>query len=256
MKTFLRRFRQLLLRLPIGPLNFFVDIGQSRKISYSSYGEDMLVSSLLTRYKFLTGKELIMSYLDVGAFLPRKHNNTFFMYKEGMRGTAVEPNPDLIKFWRHVRPGDDVLQFACGNEPYVEFQLFDSFAESNSGSRAFLDAYKARFNLAPNKVIRVQCKTLDELIDIHLQKHHGEFLIDIDIEGFDLPVLKAATFSTGKPTLILIEDFSRNFEDSDVSRELRRLGYRLISRGLISSLYIHVDCHLSQVLANDLNQVQ
>lgn len=256
MKTFLRRVRQLLLKMPIGPLNFFVDIGQSKKISYSSYGEDMLVSSLLTRYRFLTGKELRLSYLDIGAYLPRKHNNTFFMYKRGFRGTVVEPNPELIKFWRYVRPGDNVLPVACSNEPYVELQLFDSFAESNSGSSAFLDAYRARFDLTPNRTVKVQSKTLDELIDIHLKKHQGEFILDIDIEGFDLHVLKAATFSTGKPTLILVEDFSRNFEGSDISRVLRRLGYCLISRGIISSLYLRIDCHLSHVLATDLRQVQ
>ena len=55
-----------------------------------------------------------VSYLDVGAYDPIRINNTYFFYLKGSRGVLVEPNVEMCKKLRAVRPGDTTLEAGIG----------------------------------------------------------------------------------------------------------------------------------------------
>ena len=63
--------------------------GPSREVvSYSQMGEDLVVESIFEMLE-ITPKR----YLDIGAADPIVFNNTYRLYRRGLRGVLVEPNP-------------------------------------------------------------------------------------------------------------------------------------------------------------------
>ena len=52
--------------------------------------------------------------LDVGAHEPVVINNTYFFYRRGYHGVLVEPNVEMCKKLRAVRPKDTTLEAGIG----------------------------------------------------------------------------------------------------------------------------------------------
>ena len=76
--------------------------------SFAQQGEDLILYNLLCHDLQI----LAPSYLDIGAGDPVLSNNTYALYLTGSRGVLVEPNPEMVRKIRAVRPGDVVA--ACG----------------------------------------------------------------------------------------------------------------------------------------------
>ena len=128
----------LLERLQSSPfklLTLFVENFTSHKrMFYSIYGEDAIIMGLLDRYAMQAGRQLNLSYIDIGAWRPIKGSNTYFLYKMGSTGTVVEPNPHFKRLWKAVRPRDNYLAFGCGLEKSADLQIFHPSAASNTFS--------------------------------------------------------------------------------------------------------------------------
>ena len=78
------------------------------QLSYSQSGEDRIVSNALSSM----GKRSAFTYLDIGAHHPVKFSNTYLFYRLGGKGICVEPNADMAKRHRRVRPRDTLVQAA------------------------------------------------------------------------------------------------------------------------------------------------
>jgi FkbM family methyltransferase len=239
MKKFLIFLRDKLQILPLGKLHFFTQLDAKYFKSWSGYGEDAILNGILRRYFFLTGESLNVSYLDVGAFKPKKSSNTFFLYRQGSSGTAVEPNLALKKLWRGTRPRDLFRGVACGNGEKSEFYQFGPSAESNSLSKRFSDeiANKQHLNYQSHKV---DTETLTQIVTRHKEKFPGEFILDLDVEGLDFTVLKKFTFESNvRPILFMVEDFDETESGAmELAEFMKNKGYRLIGKSVITSVYI------------------
>src|SRR6478672_655222 len=69
---------------------------------YSSGGEDAIVSK--TFQYFLPTRSGF--YVDVGAFHPFKHSNTYILYKAGWHGVNIDPRPGSKALFDRFRPRD------------------------------------------------------------------------------------------------------------------------------------------------------
>ena len=69
-------------------------------VSYSQFGEDLLVQEVLGYER----RDIF--YIDIGAFHPISKSNTYIFYKRGGRGICVEPNPNAKALWQKFRPRD------------------------------------------------------------------------------------------------------------------------------------------------------
>lgn len=216
---------------------------QRKRISYSSFGEDLMLESIFKRYEFDTREILKFSYIDVGAWRPIRGSNTYKMYKQGIYGTVVEPNSNLSKVWRAVRPKDQFLPYACSNNKEVEFHQFTKLAQSNTANKNFAQEISTNQNIMVTKSSVVKALNLDEIIAMHLNFFPGNFILDLDIEGDDSKVLESFSFAQFlRPSVILVEDhFKPNLVASPIHSILSKNAYQLTGRTTITSIY--VDSH-------------
>lgn len=69
---------------------------------YSQGGEDAIISKTFL-YVLPVQKGF---YLDIGAYHPFKHSNTYLLYKAGWRGMNIDPRPGAKKIFDKHRKGD------------------------------------------------------------------------------------------------------------------------------------------------------
>ena len=90
---------------------------------YSQTGEDRLIAKYLPEG---TGK-----YLDIGAGLPIRGSNTYFLYKRGWSGVVLDPISLNIKLSRTFRPRDIRFQTCVGiSETEIFFYEFIPYGYS------------------------------------------------------------------------------------------------------------------------------
>lgn len=226
-----------------------------RKNSYSSGGEDLIISGILNRYKLLTGEDYKLSYLDIGAFEPVRSSNTYFLYRMGSRGSIVEPNPYLVNLWKSSRPGDYLISAACGTGKKAALLIFGANAESNTTSGSFAKGITAQQRVEVSKQIEVDVYSLDELISLHRERFNQEFLIDLDVEGLDYEVLVNCDFLAGKPTILLVEDFHRDEATgvSEIHELVTKKGFCLYGRSINTAIYLDRHSTLFKTFSKDLD---
>ena len=102
------------LRVPTRALlDWLLDIG--RGDWYSQFGEDAVLQAYFEtkawkatrRTPFFRRTSFPQGlYVDIGAYSPKRHSNTYAFYRRGWRGINVDPTPGTMRGFRLVRPGD------------------------------------------------------------------------------------------------------------------------------------------------------
>ena len=206
--------------------------------SYSQEGEDMVLRS------FFEGKKRYKGfYIDVGAHHPYRFSNTLFFYKHGWRGINIEPTPNAIKAFNFFRRRDinlnigisskkDSLTFYCFNEPALNGFSKEVSEERNKTS----DKYEI------TNEIFIETYPLAEVLDKYLPEQQKIDFLTVDVEGFDLQVLKSNNWNKYKPTYVLVEDridFT-NLANSEVYKYLEEQGYQLVAKTLRTLFFKYI----------------
>jgi hypothetical protein len=210
------------------------------KKSYSSHAEDLIVDSIVARHQLITGKRITFSYLDIGAWRPIRNSNTYRLYRNGVRGTVVEPNSKLKNLWKSLRPRDQYIESACHLKKIVNLYEFDALAPSNSSNIKFVKFIMRMQNLSRPSFVQVKALKLHELIEKHIELFPGDFMLDIDIEGDDENAILSHTFTANaRPIIILIEDhFQNGIRNSSITKYLSKNDYALVGRSVLTSIFI------------------
>lgn len=199
--------------------------------SYSQEGEDLILS------KFFDGKRKGF-FVDVGAFHPVRFSNTLKFYKLGWHGINIEARPGSKKLFDSIRkrdinveyPVSDVaseLVYYCFNEPAL-----NGFSPQLTMERNGIGHYKVI------KEIKMMTKRLDEILDEYLPIDQKIDFMSIDVESFDLNVLKSNNWNKYKPEVILVEDLEFDFNNSSsITSYLGSNGYQMFARTFNTSLF-------------------
>jgi len=223
--------------------------------SYSLYGEDAIVQGMLKRYSYKFNRKLDLSYIDIGAWRPIKNSNTYFLYKQGYSGTAVEPNKHFENLWKSVRSRDKFVLAACGNQTESTYYKFHSAGQSNTLSLEFAKSLASSQRISYDSSEKVECLRLEQIIQIHKSNFTGDFLLDIDIEGSDLSAIETFNFIKPlRPMIIIVEDFlsfNVSFYDSKLVAFLTTKDYYLVARSGPSSIFIDATTDLVGLFDKD-----
>lgn len=241
-KTILGNILGVLERIPFWPIHYLSEsAARDTKRSYSSFGEDALIDGILKRYEFLYKQKLEFSYIDVGAWHPLRGSNTYRFYRQGIHGTVVEPNPYLRNSWKALRPSDRFLNIGCSQNNFEELHILEKKAASNTFVPKFANFISLSQNVDVAEKIKVECWTLQEIVQYHKNFFPNEFILDIDVEGMDIDVLESLNFqNVFRPVLVLVEDlvFSEHLQSSSaIHRFMKINNYSLIGRATITSIY-------------------
>jgi FkbM family methyltransferase len=168
---------------------------QQRPLSYAQNMEDYHLSLAFA------GKER-GTYIDVGGGHPVAGSVTFWFYKRGWDGVVVEPQSDLVRLHRKLRPRDSIVQCLIGAENKErDFYVFDRL----HGLSTTVSEYATAAN-EPFRTLRLPSVSLAELCRSH-ERGPIDFL-KVDVEGAEAEVLAGADWDRFRPGIVLVESIA------------------------------------------------
>jgi FkbM family methyltransferase len=214
-------------------------------ISYSQFGEDVFINDLFNDIPLKS-----LSYLDIGANNPEFISNTYLFYKRDFKGVLVEPNPYLCGKLKYVRPRDTVLNYGIGIDKSVKEADFYLFSDEADGLSTF-SAEEAQLweevglNGATYKVERIWKIPLLDINDV-IEKYFTECpdFISIDVEGWDLKILKTFDFEKHSPAVFCIETLAYKNDGSvykveEINEVLEENGYIAFKETYANTLFVN-----------------
>ena len=186
--------------------------------------------------------------VEVGAARPDYLSIGASFREAGWTVIAIEPNPEFCAMHRAL--GYPVLQYACSDEDRdgVEFFVVDSrnaaYLDGNVtfeslSSLGIAGKFAEDLEKHPGKPavrsIQVDVRRLDTILAEH---HPGITRIDllaIDVEGWELAVMRGFDVARFRPRVIILENL---FKSREYRRTMRRLGYTRWKRLKPNEIYV------------------
>lgn len=209
------------------------------KLAFSQHGEDLITPELLWRY----GRDVKEGfYVDIGAYHPWNASNTAALYLHGWSGIAVDPNDYMAAIYRSERPRDIFVEAAvAGHEGTGTYHSFGAAASSNTLDSEWAESVVRTQNIDVEEARTVKTLTLSSLLNDHLPEDTPIDLLNVDVEGLDYTVLESNDWERYRPFLIAVEEYQMDLSDlasSSIHELLIPLGYRLVSRAVLTNFYV------------------
>jgi len=198
------------------------------KTLYSQFGEDAVLLHLVGGRKAPQG-----FYVDVGCHHPRKGSNTYLLYKMGWRGILIDLERPKILACRLLRPGDTCV-LAAVSDVEEEVRVFAPEAFSVLATIDPSAAGKGR------EVGRIQTRTLTHILDDSTYRGRPIDVLNVDVEGVDLQVLRSLDFARYQPKWIVVESWESDLArilEGDIHRFLSGQGYAVAAWVGLSLIY-------------------
>lgn len=216
----LKRLRQMGFKVE-------VNTGDEKKDFHSQYGQDYLV---YTRY--FTQNPRSGTFIDFGAHDGITFSNTcFFERVLGWSGILVEPNPnvfsklqknrDTISINVGVGPKEESLQFLKYSGYGEMLSCFETFAQPEHLKRIEEEQKSHGFQI---EKISVPLLSVTQILSKLSTRHIN--LLSIDVEGFELQILKSFPFDSTDVDVICLEV---NCNPLMVERFLEDRQFRLVA---------------------------
>jgi len=196
-------------------------------VSFSKAGDDIQLHKLIN--SFTPGV-----YVDIGCWHPVKASNTYFFYNRGWKGLCIDPNPELIPLYKKIRPKDVFINAGISDSKVPLDYYMVKESSMNTFSYDFLVKHNAVAEII--NTIKVPMFTLKEILDKHLNENDRLDFFDIDVEGFDLEVLKTNDWEKYRPKIIVIESDIPLKKDinSEIVNYLEEVDYKLIGKSIMN----------------------
>jgi len=207
--------------------------GYSNK-SYSQEGEDIILRKIF-------GMRRNGFYIDVGAHHPIRFSNTYYFYRRGWSGINIDAMPGSMRMFNIIRRRDINLELAISDKKeiltYYAFNdpALNGFTKDLSEYRES-DKYKIVFKR------KIEPCRLDEVLNEFMPKNRNIDFLSIDVEGFELNVLKSNNWEKYKPAVVLTEELNNNLlelQKSEIFRFLTALNYTCIAKTFNTMFFIN-----------------
>ena len=189
--------------------------------SYSQEGEDLILHRIFK-------SKPVGFYVDVGAHHPKRFSNTYIFYSRGWRGINIDALPGSMKVFNKYRPHDINLEIPVSERveelTYYEFNdpALNGFSEELSNTRNDFAQYQI---ISTRKMTAFP---LADILDEYLPYGQEIDFMTIDVEGWDLKVLKSNNWSKYQPKIVLVEIKNTDLngmENNPIVRFLKKKGY-------------------------------
>lgn len=208
--------------------------------SYSQFGQDVFLLDTLLKDK----KDGF--FVDVGGNDPIIGNNTYLLERNGWTGLAFEPQPELNKKWSESRI-TRCLPYAIGDkEGLVCFAEGLMSLHGLSGISGF-----NKINSDNAKTYTVQQYPLSKILE---EKNITKIdYLSIDVEGYEMNVLKGIDFDACDINIIDIENdigfkkipfigkyLGSTFGDNKLRVFLKKNGYKYTARIMCDDFFVKI----------------
>ncbi len=179
-------------------------------ISNSQHADDYIAWQLLNK----PDKGIVV---EVGAFDGVHLSNSFAFEQLGWKSVCIEPNPTIFQYLEKNRPATiNINNAIVGDENIGEIDFFAEEIGVLSGCNYDADDVKKRYKnrgleyKEPDK-IKVSATTLSSLFG--KLKVNAIDILSIDVEGFELEVLKGLDFNFFNVKLFIIEANDKEYKN-------------------------------------------
>jgi len=210
--------------------------------TYSQCYEDVIIESLL-RAKVKTNQIRFedLCYVEVGANHPVCTSSSFYLQeKYGMTGILVEANPELADNLRRFRPKDTVIQAAVYDQPVNSIDFFISNEnEISSVCQDFVIDWK-QGQVGMRHKITVPTIRINTVLDSATKPIIA--LLSIDVEGFDINILRDIDFNKHRPLLVQAEPSDAYIENNskEIIDHMSRNNYRCVAATDVNLIFENI----------------
>lgn len=158
-------------------------------------------------------------YIEAGANDGITQSYTYELEKLGWNGILIEPSITSFEKCLLNRSNKNMF-YNCAltddnNIHKINGDFNGSLMSSINGER-----------LSNNNIIEVQAKTITKILDENNHNINNIDLFSLDVEGYELNVLKGLDFKKYNPKYFIIEVYTHEF--NEISNLLLNNGYKLI----------------------------
>jgi FkbM family methyltransferase len=173
-------------------------------------------------------------YVDVGCYHPIHRNNTHLLHMQNWSGVNVDTSQFSISLFNFMRPKD--LNYNCAiSDKNENIKLF---YQKELSQLSTIEKGQAEIVFQGNiKEKEIKAFTLDEILSRDKYKNSKIDLLDIDVEGADLKVLRGLSFEKFKPELVCVEIHAKEIKKSDIYNFLIDKNYELLWSGVFSHIF-------------------
>ena len=168
----------------------------------------------------LFGRNYKGFYVDVGANDGVFVSNTYSLYRRGWRGICLEPNPEVFHRLKAVRPEDICLNLAAGAEDGALTLAWREGLSEGSTLQAV--------DMVGRSSLSVEVKPLTRILSEQLAPSSFDVL-SIDVEGFEVNVMKGLDWAAFSPRVIVMEYNNGGRANPAAVEMVGTLGYRPIA---------------------------
>ena len=188
--------------------------------------------------------------VEVGAGPPTFISNSKHFRDSGWRTISVEPNPKFVK--QHIDEGSEVYQYACSDKEecrdfVVNLNNDEWYTEEDDG--VSFSALDIRHKNLPKHntqtTIEVETIRLDNLLK-KINVEHVDIL-SIDVEGWELEVLRGLNKNKYQPKVIVIENIEN---DENYHSYMKERGYEFVQKCGCNEIYFKTPKNESKVVLN------
>jgi FkbM family methyltransferase len=200
---------------------------EAREESYAQEGEDLVLSRHF-------GDKIDGFYVDVGAHHPVRHSNTYLLYRRGWHGINIDATPGSMEPFRRIRSRDINVECLVASDPAPRsfFMLNEPALNTASQSLARQRPNEDR-HFRVTDTVTLTPRSLTSLLDEFLPRGRAIDLMNVDVEGLDLDVLRSNDWDRYRPTLLLVELLEtplEALERHEIVLFLRDKSYRPIAK--------------------------
>ena len=155
-------------------------------------------------------------FIEVGGADGYTQSNTWYLEKyKNWKGILVEPNPDSAEQCRNNRPNSSVFNYALVDKDYTETEITMlrrvvyqgdpglMTATKDSPLRSNSEWMQPTTSMDTTEEFTISTSTLDDVLE-SLDVINVDFF-SLDVEGYEVQVLKGLTLEKYLPKVMLIE---------------------------------------------------
>ena len=171
---------------------------KSYKKSFSGGAQDLIIN-----YFFKNKSKGI--YLDIGCFHPFIGNNTYKLFQKGWNGINIDLDFHTIDLFNYFRKNDSNINIGVSDKTgNQDLYFFHNRAAINTLSQLRGKNFK--------EIKKIKTDTLNNIIQATKFKDCKIDFLSVDVEGYEMQVLRDFNFKKYCPDLIVVEYLEPNLE--------------------------------------------
>ena len=164
----------------------------------------------------------------------------------GWRCLGIEPNPRFVAL--HKARGNEVFEYAAADFEADDYDFVVAEANADYSDRqlsahsysslikpGYLDYKGGAVRKFKQSKIKVSVRRLDDILNTHCPDLSNIDLLAIDVEGYEMEVMKGFTPARCKTRVIVLENL---FHNAAYTEYMKGIGYRLHKKVKYNYIYV------------------